>query len=123
MKIGQQFPLWLCEDLRVPRLLLGAMLLCAIVGLFSLRSDDKPFSNIGIGATIFWATTLAGFVTILVIRQREVFVRDFLLCALVYFSVACLWKWRALSQVHATVLWMSLLWVCFALRGIFRPFL
>lgn len=99
------------------------MLACAVVGLFALGSDDAPLSNIGIGATIFWAIALGGIVTVLIIRQGEWSIRDFVLCALIYIAIACLWKWRALSHPDATVVWMSLLWVSLALRAIFRPFL
>ncbi len=104
-------PSWLSSGLRGPRVILGGMLLCAAFGLLNFRSDKELFNYIGIGATVLVLFAYVALVAMLVIRQRKIFVRNFLLGTIVYFGVACLWRWRTPVHKGATILWVNLLWV------------
>ena len=104
-------PSWFSSGVRGPRVILGGMLLCAAFGLLSFRSDKELFNYIGIGATVLVLFAYVALVVMLVIRQRKIFVRNFLLGTIVYFGVACLWRWRTLAYKDATTLWVNLLWV------------
>ena len=111
MNKGQELPFWLSSGLRVPRAILGVIFLCAVLGLFSFRSDRELFSYIGVGATVLSVLGLVALITILAIRQRGIFVRNFFLGTISIFAVGCLWRWKRLAHTDAPNLWTNLLWL------------
>jgi hypothetical protein len=96
MECWQKFRAWLASGMEAPRIFLMLTIVALFVGAAWLDSNVKLYSYIGIAAFFLVQISLIFLIAILMIRQRKVALRYFLLFTPAFFFGVCLWRWKTL---------------------------